>query len=74
MANALCNLNRYEEAASYFEKAIEANPNNAATWYNRARLKVKRGDIENSLLDLKKTIEIDKNFIELAKQEKDFGV
>lgn len=45
----------------------------ASAWYNRACSKVKKGDIEDGLDDLKKAIGIDKNYIELAKQDKDFG-
>lgn len=43
------------------------------SWYNRACARVKRGDIDNALVDLKEALEIDKEgYIELAKQEKDF--
>jgi hypothetical protein len=40
--------------------------------YNRASSKVKHGDIENGLADLGKAIEIDRDWTELAIQDKDF--
>jgi tetratricopeptide (TPR) repeat protein len=69
---ALANLDRHEEAIQCYDKALEIDPNRADAWYNRARYRAKKGDAENSLADLKEAIEIDKEYIESAKQEKDF--
>jgi hypothetical protein len=44
----------------------------AHIWYNKARSKVKKGNIEDSLKDLKISIGINKEIIEVAKKEKDF--
>jgi tetratricopeptide (TPR) repeat protein len=55
-----------------FGKALEIDSNNAGLWYNRACARVKQGDTGNGLADLKKAIEIDEKYVELAKQEKDF--
>jgi hypothetical protein len=41
-------------------------------WYNKACSEVIKRDFENGLADLKKAIGIDKKYIELAKQDKDF--
>jgi hypothetical protein len=52
---------------------LELDPNNANAFYNRARSKVKKSDIDSGLADLKKAIEIDKEeYIESAKQDKAF--
>ena len=32
-ANALFNLERYEEAIEYYDKALAIDPNNAKAWY-----------------------------------------
>src|SRR5215213_1404265 len=70
---ALLNSGRYQEAIVYYDKVLELMPDDASAWYNRACSKVKKGDIEDGLADLKRAIGIDKNYIELAKQDKDFG-
>jgi tetratricopeptide (TPR) repeat protein len=68
----LTNLGKYEEAVAQFDKALGIKPGYADAWYNRACSKVKKGDIDNGLSDLKKAIEIDKGFAELAKEDKAF--
>jgi hypothetical protein len=40
----------------------------------RASIKAKKGETENALADLKKAIESDKEYIESAKQAKDFEI
>ena len=42
-------------------------------WYNRARSKVKKNDIEGGLEDLESAVAIDKEeYMGLAKRDKDF--
>jgi tetratricopeptide (TPR) repeat protein len=68
----LDDLGRYEEAIMCHNKAIELNPNDGRYWYNRACTEALKGDTENGLADLKRSIELNKRQIELAKQDKDF--
>lgn len=71
-SNALDNLGRYEEAIDCYDKCLDLNCNDAHAWYNRPCSKVKKSDIENGLADLKKAIEIDKKYMELAREDEDF--
>ena len=68
----LHDLSRYDDAIECYNKSLDMNSNDAHAWYSRACSKIKKGDIEGSLVDLKKAIEIDKNSIESAKEDKDF--
>jgi hypothetical protein len=68
----LSDLGNYEEAIKNWGRAVEIKPNYAPGWYKKALHRVNIGDIENGLADLKKAINIDRKFIELAKQERDF--
>ncbi len=70
--NALHNLCKYQDAIKCYDKAIEIKPDYTDAGYNRACSKVKDNDTENGLAHLKNAIEIDKKFIELAKQDKHF--
>lgn len=63
-------LGKPEEAIKCYDKVIEIDPEDASAWYNRAYSKVKEGDIDDGSSDLKNAIEIDKDVIELAKQDK----
>ena len=51
---------------------MDIDPNNAYAWYNRGRYKIKINDIDNALVDLNKAIEIDKDIINFARQDKNF--
>jgi tetratricopeptide (TPR) repeat protein len=59
----LSRLRRYKEATEHYDKALEIDPNYTFAWYNRACNKVKSGEIEIALIDLKKAIEIGALFI-----------
>ncbi|MCZ6702538.1 MAG: tetratricopeptide repeat protein [Ignavibacteria bacterium] len=43
----------YEEAIQHFTKAIRLDPNNAISYFNRATLKIRIGDIEGARSDFK---------------------
>ncbi|MDQ4014358.1 MAG: tetratricopeptide repeat protein [Thermoproteota archaeon] len=60
---ALLNLGNHEEAIKCFDKALEIDPDSAKIWYNRECSKVKKGDIESSLADLKNTMNLIKSII-----------
>jgi Tfp pilus assembly protein PilF len=63
----------YTNALSCLDKALEIDPKNALAWYNKACHKVKKGDIDNGLVDLKRAIEFDKEqYIKMAKEDSDF--
>jgi tetratricopeptide (TPR) repeat protein len=70
----LSNLKEYEEAIRYFDKAARLNPTYLAdVLYFRAGTKAKKGDLNDSLADLKRAIEIGgETYIELAKQDDNF--
>lgn len=69
---ALYNLGKHKEAIACYDKALEMKQDYALAWYNRACSKVKIRDIENAIADLKKAIGINKDYIRIAKQDKDF--
>jgi tetratricopeptide (TPR) repeat protein len=68
--NALDALGQYDEAIKCYDKVIKELPGTAL--YYRARSKVKKGDIENGLSDLKAAIRSNIHYVELAKTDKDF--
>jgi tetratricopeptide (TPR) repeat protein len=68
----IAKLGRYEEAVKLFDKSLEIDPKHAGSWYWRARSKIKMDDLESGLVDLRKAIELNSEFVELAKQEYDF--
>ncbi len=48
-------LGHYHEALTYFSKAIEIDPDNFISYFNRASIKMKLGDIEGARIDFKKS-------------------
>ena len=46
-------MGEYEAAIQHFTKAIRLDPNNAISYFNRATLKVRMGDIEGARSDFK---------------------
>ncbi len=66
-------LDKLDNAINYCNKIIEKDPNFMTAWYNRSCFKVKLGQIEDGLKDLKKAFELDKKTVlDLLKEEKDF--
>ena len=55
----LADLGEYKEALKYFNKAIEIEPNNFISYFNRASVKMKLGDIEEARLDFNKSANLD---------------
>jgi tetratricopeptide (TPR) repeat protein len=62
----------YEEAIKDFDKALEINPDHAEALYFRSRLKVKKGDNDEGLVDLEKAIKVKIELKEVAKSDKLF--
>ena len=48
-------VGKYEEALNSFSKAIEINPDNFVSYFNRASIKMSLGDIEGARVDFKKS-------------------
>ncbi len=46
-------LGKYNEALEYFNRAVEIEPNNFISYFNRASIKMHFGDIEGARLDFK---------------------
>ena len=68
---SLFKLGRYNDAIFCANIAIKRQPTFANAWYNRGGYKIRNGDIKIGLLDLKKAIEISKEYINTAKQDPD---
>ncbi len=63
----------YNQAIDCYDKALAIKPDYAEALYNKVCVKFKNGDIDSGLIDLKKSIELNKDkFIKLAKEDKDF--
>jgi tetratricopeptide (TPR) repeat protein len=65
-------LSKYQEAIKCYDEIIKLDPNDSRYWYNRACTEVLKGDIQNGLADLRKALEMNKEYAELAKHDKDF--
>jgi tetratricopeptide (TPR) repeat protein len=63
---------RYEEAAIAFEEGIDAVPDFAGVHYNAACMRSLTGDTERALAHLRRAVELDPRFAELAKGDSDF--
>ena len=48
-------VGKYVEALNSFSKAIEINPDNFVSYFNRASIKMSLGDIEGARVDFKKS-------------------
>ncbi|TAG69852.1 MAG: tetratricopeptide repeat protein [Oscillatoriales cyanobacterium] len=67
-------LGRYEEAINYFDKALEINPDYAASiYYNKACIYALQGNVELSVENLRRAIQLEpEEYRELAKTDADF--
>lgn len=63
---------RYGEAASAFEEGIEALPDAAGLHYNAACMRALTAEADRALEHLRRAIELDPRFRELAKTDSDF--
>jgi tetratricopeptide (TPR) repeat protein len=52
-------LGQFQEALDYFSKAIENDPYNFVSYFNRASIKMRLGDIEGARIDFKKSEVLD---------------
>lgn len=54
-------MGKYEKALEYFNKAIEKEPDNFISYFNRASVKMKLGDIDGAIIDFRKCGKLDKS-------------
>ncbi len=70
---ALYGLGNYDGAMEQYHRVTKNKSDYADAWYGRACCNNRKGEIENSLSDLKKAIEIDQEkYIKLAKEDECF--
>lgn len=62
----------YDEALSWYDKAIAANGNVVWAYYGKASIYGRRGDVVNSVSNLKTAISMEADVKDEAKKEKDF--
>ena len=55
-------LGKYSEALKYFSKAIENDPTNFVSYFNRASIKMIMGDIEGARKDFNKAQYLDPEY------------
>ena len=65
-------LGRFEEAENALQEALEIDLRDSTTWYNKACIESLRNFKEKSIESLKRAIELDEKYIEMAKSDKDF--
>jgi tetratricopeptide (TPR) repeat protein len=65
-------MNRYEEAISSYNRAIQLDPNQAEYIYNQGCAYCLKGDKVNALADLKKAISLSPQLKEYAPKDEDF--
>jgi tetratricopeptide (TPR) repeat protein len=56
--NALANLNKYDEAITVFDKAIEINPQDSITWYSKGVALSYLNRLDEAIKAYDKSIEI----------------
>jgi len=72
LGNLYFQLKRFEEAEAVFQEALEIDPRDNTTWYNKACIESLRNFKEKSIESLKRAIELDKRYVEMAKSDEDF--
>ena len=65
-------LGRYEESLKASDKAIELKPDYAGAWYTRGCTYSLKGDKENALNNLSRSIDLDAKYKEYARKDEDF--
>jgi tetratricopeptide (TPR) repeat protein len=70
--HAKFNRGKHDQAVQDYNRAIELNPNQAVSYYNRARVYSRQERHEQALQDLRKAIQINPDFKNTAKTDHDF--
>ena len=63
---SLAKIEDYEEAAKYFDKAIQLDPNNILAWISKANALTELGDEEEARACFDKVRTIDPNYSSLS--------
>lgn len=71
-AYCLLELKRFDEAIEVLNEIIEANPNDARAYYNRACAYSLKNEQDKAIYDLKKAIELNIDYKFMAMDDKDF--
>jgi tetratricopeptide (TPR) repeat protein len=61
-ANTYMQEGKYEDAITYYTKALKVNPKDAIAYNNRGIAWGKKGDYDNAIADFTKAVEIDPQF------------
>src|SRR5690349_15139217 len=65
-------MRNYDQAIVACEKAVDINPNDAMSWYNRACYLTLIGKVDDGMEALKRSIEIDISYAKKAVRDRDF--
>ena len=66
-ANTYMQGGNYEDAITYYTKALKVNPKDAIAYNNRGLAWGKKGDYDNAISDYTKAVEIDSQFADAYK-------
>ncbi|MFX1395340.1 MAG: tetratricopeptide repeat protein [Promethearchaeota archaeon] len=66
-------LKHYDESLECFNKLLELNPTDSYAWYNKACVESLKNETIKAIQSLKKAIELNVEFKNLAKNESDFN-
>jgi len=66
-ANTYMQEGNYEDAITYYTKALKVNPKDAIAYNNRGIAWGKKGDYDNAIADFTKAVEIDPQFADAYK-------
>ncbi len=72
LGNLYRKLGKFEKAVKYFDEALDIDSDYSSAWYNKACVESLRHNKAQSLEFLKKAIELDKKYMDLAKTDEDF--
>lgn len=72
LGNLYFGLKRYKDAETVYQKLLEIDPKNYSAWYLKACIESIGNSKEKSIESLKRAIELNKAYLELAKSDKHF--
>jgi len=72
LTNTLIRSKKYDQALKVINQALKINPNYASVYYNLACIYSLKGERSIALINLKKAIDLNSKYIELAQKDKDF--
>jgi len=66
-------MGRFEEAENCLNEVLKIDPNYRSAWYNKACIESLRNNQEKSIKLLKKAIDLDKKYRDMAKTDVDLN-